>query len=243
MVDSTQSGRSPRQLSLGIQLDDDATFENFFIAPDRANAQVIEVLTRQLSAAGEQTVFLWGGVGVGISHLLQAACHHAEVQGGSAQYLPLAELQAAEPAALLEGLESLDLVCLDDLQEVLGRADWERALFHFFNLMRDSGRRVLMGARNSPRQLPVALADLQSRLNWGLVYQVQPLDDDSKCAALQARASDLGLELSPEVARFILSRSARDSQKLFAALRLLDRVSLEEQRRLTIPFVKRVLGV
>lgn len=234
---------SPRQLSLEIQLDDDATFDNFFVDPQGVNAQAVAALKSQLWTSGEQFIFLWGASGAGVSHLLQAACHNACQEGSSSQYLPLADFITADGDQLLDGLETLDLVCLDNLDEVVGRDNWEAALFRFFNAMRDGGKRMLMGSGLGPRELVVSLPDLQSRLNWGLTYQLQLMDDIAKQQALQIRAAKRGLVLSAEVAQFILHRSPRDTQQLFHSLELLDQASLQEQRRLTIPFVKQVLGV
>lgn len=233
---------SPKQLSLGVHLKDDATFENFYAVNGQTNALVVSALHQQLEPFGEQFVFLSGPAGAGITHLLQAACHYCGERDKRAQYLPLDELQVFDPHELLDGLESLDLVCLDNLQAVIGRQNWERALFGFFNTMRDTGRRVVMAATLGPRELPVALPDLQSRLNWGLVFQVQPLDDASKQAALQARAKARGLELTDEVAQYIMHRAPRNTHELFKTLQRLDDASLAEQRRLTIPFVKQTLN-
>ena len=241
MVESS-SKSSPQQLSLGVHLKDDATFENYYSTVGQRNALVVSALRQQLEVYGEQFIFLSGAPGVGVTHLLQAACHLAGEQGRRAQYLPLQNLKHHDPALLLDGLESLDLVCLDGLQLVIGDKVWERALFNFFNTMRDTGRRVIMAATKGPRELPVVLPDLQSRLNWGLVFQVQPLDDFSKQTALQNRAKARGMELSDEVAQFIMHRSPRDTHELFRSLQRLDDASLAEQRRLTIPFVKQTLG-
>ena len=86
------------------------------------------------------------------------------------------------------------------------------------------------------------LPDLASRLGWGLVFQLQPLDDAGKQEVLKLRAAQRGLQLTDEVARYILSRGARGMGELFAALETLDQASLRDQHRLTIPFVKREMG-
>lgn len=236
------SQSSPQQLSLGVSLNDDATFANFYITEGSANAQIVHALNQQLTDFGEQFIFLWGGAGVGITHLLQASCIAAEQSGLSVQYLPLKDTAGFAPEYLLEGLDQLDLVCLDGLQAVIGNPAWEQALFNFFNRMRDSGRRLLMAADLGPHELPIQLPDLKSRLNSGLGYQVQPMSDDEKKAALQLRARARGLDLSDEVVQFILHRAPRDMNELFCYLNRLDDASLAEQRRLTIPFVKQVLG-
>jgi DnaA family protein len=71
--------------------------------------------------------------------------------------------------------------CLDDLQAIAGKADWEEALFHLFNRLRDSGRRLLIAASTSPRELPVKLADLKSRLTLALIFQMRPFPTKTNC--------------------------------------------------------------
>ena len=233
----------PRQLSLQVHLDDDATFANFLTAADSSNRETLQLLDRQLDSGGESSVYIWGPTGAGISHLLQAACHTAGLRGAIAQYLPLRSMQEFSPFELMQQLESLDLVCVDDVQVIAASDDWEQALFHTFNRLRDNGKRLLLGGHCNPRQLGLRLPDLQSRFNGSLVLQVQPLDDAGKARALCARAGNLGMDMSDDVARFILSRWSRDTHNLFACLRCLDRLSLEQQRRLSIPFVKQALGI
>ena len=157
------------------------------------------------------------------------------------RYLPLAELADYGPE-LLDNLEQCELVCLDDLDAVAGRADWEEALFHLFNRLRDAGKRLLLAAATSPRELGVQLPDLQSRLTLALVFQLQELADEDKLRALQLRASRRGLQMPDEVGRFILTRGARSMSALFELLEQLDQASLQAQRKLTIPFLKETLG-
>lgn len=231
----------PRQLSLGVSLHDEATFANFYLPANGGNRQAVAALENQFNAAGERLVYLWGAPGAGLTHLLQAACHSAHSSDQSAQYLPLRELAGFAPEALFEGLETQDLICLDSLDCVLGNRHWEEALFDLFNRVYDAGRRLVFSATASPKELSLTLEDLRSRLNWGVVYQVDLLTDEEKQAALQMRAKGRGMEMSREVAQFILSRAPRDMNDLFLLLNRLDELSLQEQRKLTIPFVKQVL--
>ena len=118
------------QLSLPVHLRDDATLDNFLFPQ---GSRALESSLRQLrSGDSEQFLFLHGATGSGRSHLLQAACH--ERQAGDSLYLPLAELRGIPPMELLQGVETLGLLCLDDLDVVCGEADWEEALFHLFGL-------------------------------------------------------------------------------------------------------------
>ena len=224
------------QLALEVQLRDDATLENFLAAP--AVQPLVLALQQQIAAQGEPIIHLYGPGGTGKSHLLQAACHLA---GSRALYLPLAELVEYAPEDVLQGVETLELVCLDDVHAVLGKDDWELALFDLCNRARQCGCRLLVAADAAPRALSVALADLRSRLSWGIVYQLPQADDDAKDAILRFRAARRGLTLSAEVSAYIVSRAPRSLESLLALLDTLDKASLAEQRALSIPFVKQTL--
>ena len=231
----------PTQLPLSVRLRDDATFANYYPGANAAALGYVERLCEADAGWTESLIYLWGGEGVGRSHLLQAACLRFEQRGEAAVYLPLSEVADYGPE-LLEGLDESELVCLDDLDAVAGRADWEEALFHLFNRLRDSGRRLLLAATLSPRELPVQLPDLQSRLTLALVFQLHELGDEDKLRALQLRASRRGLHLTDDVGRFILTRGERSMSGLFELLERLDQASLQAQRKLTIPFLKETLG-
>ncbi|MFN3579858.1 MAG: DnaA regulatory inactivator Hda [Pseudomonas sp.] len=231
----------PMQLPLGIKLNDEATFTNFYAGPNAAAVAAVKRLADPRVGSAESFIYLWGPPASGRSHLLQAACHQMAEAEGLAMYLPLAELKAHGPG-VLEGMEEFDLLCLDQVDAVAADEGWEEALFHLYNRLRDQGRGLLVAASAAPRALPLRLPDLASRLSWGLVFQLQALSDEDKHGMLKLRAELRGLQLSDEVARYMLSRGARGMAELFAALEQLDQASLQAQHRLTIPFVKRVMG-
>jgi len=222
------------QLPLGIGLKDAATFDNFYTA---GNELVIEALQQ----GTDRMLYLWGPPGCGKSHLLQALCHATAANGQSRVYLPLQELMALAPE-LLEGLERQVLIAIDDIQVIAGMPQWEEALFHLYNRVRDHGHRLVVSATVAPAGLALTLPDLASRLGWGPVFQLAFLTDTDKQAALQMRARRRGLEMGDEVAEYLLRRCPRDMDSLFSLLNQLDRASLAAQRRLTIPFVREVLG-
>ncbi|OPX54227.1 regulatory inactivation of DnaA Hda protein [Oceanospirillum multiglobuliferum] len=225
------------QLSLSIGLKDDATFANFYPGD---NNHLVEALLAQVRGEGEVFQYIYGKEDSGKSHLLQAVCHLADDYQLRSVYLPLTELALMSPE-LLEGLDELDLVCIDDLHLVAGRTRWETALFHFFNKMRDAGRCLLISADTPPMNLGIKLPDLASRMAWGVTFPLQKLSDEQKIAALQLRTRERGLDLTDEVARYILHRGPRTLRELFDLLAALDHASLMAQRKLTIPFVRETL--
>ena len=140
-------------------------------------------------------------------------------------------------------MEALDLICIDDVESVLNHREWEEALFHCYNRVRDNQARLLVVGNTAPNQLQCTMPDLRSRLAWGLSLQIEGLDDAEKLAALQMRSRNRGLELTTEVGQFLMRHYPRNMAALFQALEKLDQASLEQQRRVTIPFVKSVLKV
>ena len=239
----------PEQLSLRISLNDDATFENYFLRREGhqgSKFQAVSTLQNQfcsnVGTTEESFVYLWGASGSGVSHLLQASCHQASKQGLLTQYLPLKTLLDYPPQQLLDGLEQLSLICLDELQVIAGNKAWEEALFDLYNRIKDVGGRLLLGANCSARELPLQLPDLQSRFEWGPVFQLSVPDDDEKKAILQFRASRRGMELNDDVAQYLISRAVRNMGELMDCLDELEKVSLQEGRKLSIPFVKQVFN-
>ena len=222
------------QLPLALRWPPDQRLEGFVGNP-LALAQV------RALAAGEagEPLLLVGAPGTGKTHLLIAACAHAEPLGRRVRFVPL----AAMAGRLAEGLAGIDadLVCLDGLEAVAGvRAD-EVALFHLHNRVRDAGGALLYAARAAPAELQLALPDLASRLGQCTRVQLAALDDAGRREALVQRAARRGLELDDAVLDYLFRRTGRDFATLGALLDRLDRESLAAQRRITVPFIRSLL--
>jgi DnaA family protein len=227
------------QLTLGLRLKDEATFANFY--PGK-NSEMITELKKAAEGLGERVIFLSGTRGQGLSHLLQACCHHAHQYELSSVYLPLAELLPLTPQ-ILNGLESLAMICLDDLQVIAGLPEWEENIFHLYNRTYDAGGRIVIAAHDLSKSIPLKLPDLASRLSFGIAYQLHPLTDEEKLSVLMTRAHHRGMTLTEEVGKYILTHCPRHMRTLVAALDALDKASLAVKRRLTVPFVKEVLQI
>lgn len=225
------------QLPLGLSLRNSARFESFYPGPNR---EAVAALQAVAAGSGEQLVFLSGQTGTGKSHLLQAACHAAGNNGLTTAYMPLTEMQALAPE-ILDGLETMSLLCIDDVDAVAGLVEWETALFNLFNQSRAAGNSLVFAGSRPPAECGFSIADLASRLGWGLTYRLKALDDTELKAALEMRAAGRGLELPDDTARYLLNRISRDLPSVFELFDRLDEASMIEKRRLTIPFVKSVL--
>ncbi|MFT4633589.1 MAG: DnaA family protein [Candidatus Pseudothioglobus sp.] len=213
-----------RQLALDFKLRDDATFANY-----------LGLAKARLDYPG-QVVYLWGEAQSGRSHLLQACCHVV------ADAIYLQNLQSLS-VEVLSQLEHRSLICLDDIDTVMGQADWEEALFHLINAVKDAGRRLVLVANQTARKLPVKLPDLHSRLLAAVSVETDHLTDEQKLAVLKLHAHNRGFVLKDEVGQFIMSRTSRDMRNLVDMLEQLEVESLRQQKRVTIPFVKHTLNL
>jgi DnaA family protein len=189
---------------------------------------------RAVAGGAGETLWLWGPAGCGKSHLLQASCRAAAANGARAMYVALG---GAQPE-LLAGLESLDLLALDDIDAVAGRAEWEAPLFGILNAFLSRHGGLLLAAASSASAAGFELADLRSRAAGAVGYRLKALGDAERALAVRLHAEARGLELDAAAADYLLRRVARDMPALTGWLDRLDRDSLIEQRKLTIPFIR-----
>jgi DnaA family protein len=226
------------QLPLALRYPPDQRFESFVGAGDGAIA-----LLRTLGegTGADDKLYLAGAGGFGKTHLLLAACAHADAAGRRAAYLPLATASGRLRDAL-DALDGYDLLALDGLDAVAGHRDDEVALFDAHNRVHDAGGALLYSARAMPDALPLLLPDLRSRLSQCTRIVLEPLDDDGRREVLRLRAARRGLQLEDAALDWLLRRVGRDLASLTALLDTLDRASLAAQRRITVPFLRQTLG-
>ena len=220
------------QLALPVGLDDRAALDNFVPG---ANAAALAAVRGQIGRRGHPVLWLWGPPASGKSHLLMGAY---AASGDDARYVAVDD--GLELAAV-RGLPGTALVCIDDVDRVARDRESERAVFVLFNRLVEAGGALIVSASASPRHVAFALPDLSSRLSSGPVFQLSPLTDEERIAALKLRAEQRGLSLPTEVSRYLLRHYRRDMATLYGLLDRLDAASLVAQRRLTVPFVKEVL--
>jgi DnaA family protein len=242
------------QLPLPVTLPVDETFDSIV---DTGNQEVVALLSviadtmpawreakplSNLASLHLPLVTLLGASGTGKSHLLYSLCHRLEKKQVSHLYLNLANC-AQWSLDIFDGLENLSLICLDNIHAVAGNPSWEEALFDLFNRVIENPGALIVGSTQvGPSHKGFMLPDLRSRLAWGVIYHLHPLDEAGRKEVVRFRAKQRGLKLSEQALQFLLHHSERDLRSLLGLLARLDTRSLQEQKKLSVAMVKRELG-
>ncbi len=216
-----------RQMVLDVRPDAPPEFANFVTG---ANGELLRALRDAI--LGTQHVYLWGPGGSGRTHLLRAAVAESRAAGRPAQYVDSADAGAALPS------EPHLLIAMDDVAALAPEA--QIALFNSFNRARESSQTLLLAGPCPPRELALR-EDLRTRIGQCLIFEVRPLDDDTRRAILATLAERRGLRLGDEVTEFLLRHGRRDLASLAAVLDALDRASLERKRPVTLPLLREMM--
>ncbi len=231
-----------QQLTLNMRPASEHQWQDFDFSAAREIEQQLQAFARQ--PAG-QVMLLQGASGSGKSHLLQATAQLALQEGWQVGILMASELLAMGEevdAQVFDGFEQFDVICIDDVDQLARLPSWSEALFHLYNACQQLERALLMTSRLTPRNLHCPLADLRSRLQLALVMPLQALAEAEQVQQLLQRAHQLGLVLNNDVANYICLHSQRNLKDIMATLAVLDSASWQAKRRLTIPFVKQIMG-
>jgi DnaA family protein len=219
-----------QQLTFDLAPPEPPSFANYLPG---ANAEAIASLRRCADGTlDEVVVALWGGPGAGKTHLLRATVAMAQSLGRTAAFV-------ADPGALSaqdpHRLATHAVVAVDHV----GAADAaaQGRLFTLFNAIAAPGGRLVVAGDAPPALLPLR-EDLRTRLSWGLVFEVRPLADADKPAALAAYAHRRGIRLPADVVDYLLAHGRRDMGALVASIAALDRLSLAAKRPITVPLVR-----
>ncbi|MGQ0619439.1 MAG: HdaA/DnaA family protein [Panacagrimonas sp.] len=217
------------QLALGVQLSQAPGFDNFFSGP---NAETCAALRRMAQGRGLIAACVVGAQASGKTHLLHATV--AAAAEGSA-YRSLRDARGVD----LRDVGEAPLLALDDVDAVDDES--AIALLRWVDTRRARRLPLLVSCTVAPLHLDALLPDLRTRLSAMALLSLKPLHDPDRHELLRMLATERGLELPDEVARWLLAHLPRDAGTLIATLDQLDRAALSLQRRLSVPFVQHVL--
>jgi DnaA-homolog protein len=227
-----------KQLTFTFPNQDETTFERFYPGSNEIAFQLMQNFVNQTRIF---CAYLWGAPGSGKTHLLQAACTAQNKKNNeSAAYLSLRDLNHLS-SSVLQALQHYALVCIDDVNLICQKSNWEEALFHFYNQLEANQGHLIFSSNQTPKNLLIQLPDLKSRIGASFILELKPLSDPEKLHVLKEKANNRGFSLPENVLTFLINHFPRDMGKLVNILDALDSASLTEKRQITIPFIKTIL--
>jgi DnaA family protein len=216
------------QLLLDLKPEQIPSLDNFVAG---TNAELVGRLADLAAPDNFDTVYIWGEEGCGRSHLLSAVATAAEGHRTT-------RLVPGTTAGADMNVPPGGLLIVDDVDRL--DADAQVALFRAFNAARLVGHAVLLAGPVPPLQLDLR-EDLRTRIGQSLIYEVKPLTDEEKSAALARHALLRGMKVDTGLVNYLLRHGRRDLPSLMAVLNALDRATLQQQRPATLPLLKEVM--
>lgn len=209
-------------------LDPRFTFDNFVVG--RANELAFAAARRvaEQASPGFNPLFLYGGVGLGKTHLMHAIAwhlrqHHPErrvvyMSAEKFMYQFVRALRFKDTVAFKDQFRSVDVLMIDDVQFISGREHTQEEFFHTFNALVDQNRQVIVSADKSPQDLDKIDERLRSRLGWGLVADIHQTTAELRLNILQSKARQSGCVVPPAVLEFLAGKITSNVRELEGAL-------------------------
>lgn len=227
---------NPRQLALQIQKNERASLDNFFISKN--NNKAIQILKNILERSNNGAQIFIDDLGSnGKSYLLQAICNDFSNSNNSTIYIPMQKAINLEPS-ILEGINDLNLICLDDIDLISNQRDWELALFNLINECYEKDCFLLLSG--SIDKLEV-IPDLISRIKKMEILRLKAIDDDELLRATQSISKNLNIEISDKNMNYLINNSRRDIKTVFGTLSQLEKESLERKKSIGLNLIKEVI--
>tara|TARA_B100000378_G_scaffold91264_1_gene72121 strand:+ start:309 stop:1571 length:1263 start_codon:yes stop_codon:yes gene_type:complete len=209
-------------------LNDRYTFERFVVGADNQLAAAAARAVANRPAKTYNPLFLYGGVGLGKTHLMHAIGHHMGSENpqrsvcyvSSEQFMNelVASIQQGTTAAFRRQYREMDLLLVDDIHFLEGKERTQEEFFHTFNALYDAQRQIVLTSDRPPKDLSGLESRLVSRFEWGLVVDVKPPDYETRMAILQKKAADDGFSLDSEVIEFIAHSCTASVRELEGAV-------------------------
>ena len=232
---------NPTQLIFPFQINQKASFEHFFCSPD--NAELITRLNDLVVNKNADELIINGAAGSGKSFLMQAICNELSSSGKQFAFMPMSKA-INMGVEIFQNLASLDAVCIDDLQLILSKGEWEIALFNLINECQQSECSIILslGGNQSLEEI-TQLPDLLSRIKRMEFMKLQAVQDEFLNQALDFVSQQLDINLEKTELEFLLKHQTREFSFLVDNLITLDKQAASLKRKITIPLIKETLNL
>lgn len=218
----------PDPFELASPLDQRFTFESFVVGKPNALAHAAARRVVESGSVPFNPLFIYGGVGLGKTHLMHAIAWAMSEQHPNKRVMYLSAekfmyqfvkaLRANETMAFKEFFRSVDVLMIDDIQFISGKESTQEEFFHTFNALVDQNKQIIISADKAPSDLTGLDERLRSRLAWGLVADIQPSTYELRLGILQAKRAQLGAEVPDAVLEFLALKVTSNIRELEGAL-------------------------
>ncbi|MEW6728785.1 MAG: chromosomal replication initiator protein DnaA [Pseudomonadota bacterium] len=240
-----------REEGMAHNLNPSFTFTSFVGGKSNQLARAAAVQVAENPGGGYNPLFIYGGVGLGKTHLMHAIGNQMLANNPSARVLYLHSeryvqdmIRAIQHNAINEFKQfyrSLNLLLIDDIQFFAGKDRSQEEFFHTFNALMENGQQIVMSCDRYPKEIEGLEERLKSRFGWGLTVAIEPPELETRVAILQSKAEQSGIELPSEVAFFIAKRIRSNIRELEGALRRVMASSQFTGRPITLDFTREAL--
>ncbi len=221
-------GRTPPAAkAAGPALNPRYTFDNFVVSSCNQFAHAAARAVAGQKSRVHNPLYVYGGVGLGKTHLLQAIGNHIVRRGtGRLRYISaehfmnelINAIRFERTIEFKEKYRNVDLLLIDDIQFLAGKERTQEEFFHTFNTLYDAQKQIVITSDCTPREIPTLEERLRSRFEWGLIADIQSPDLETKVAILRKKAEAEGISLPDDVALFIASNSKSNIRELEGSL-------------------------
>ena len=211
-----------------VEFNPQFTFDKFVVGSSNRFAHAASLAVAELPADAYNPLFLYGGVGLGKTHLMHAIGHFIQDHFPNMRmlYLP-SEMFTNELVAAIKNnknvefrnrFRNVDVLMLDDIQFIAGRDSTQEEFFHTFNALHSAGKQIIISSDKPPREIARLEERLRSRFEWGLIADIQKPDFDTRIAILRKKAENEGIEISDDMLELIAGRVESNIRELEGSL-------------------------
>ncbi len=225
-VEVTQPVRSQPAPASSVSLNGRYTFDNFVVGASNRLAHAASMAVAENPAQAYNPLFLYGGVGLGKTHLLHAIGNTCELRGLTVLYVSSEEftndlinaIRNHTTQAFREKYRRNDVLLVDDIQFIAGKESTQEEFFHTFNTLHGQDKQIVVSSDRPPKALVTLEERLRSRFEWGLTADIQPPDFETRVAILRSKADRAGYRIPSETIEFIARRVQSNIRELEGAL-------------------------
>jgi len=228
------------------------TFENFVVGANNGFAHAAALAVAEPGVRSYNPLFIYGGVGLGKTHLMQAIGHRYHTNHPTHRVINVTSEQFVNSfidATMKNRYEEFrahyrgaDLLLVDDVHFLIGKERTQIEFFHTFNHLHQYGRQIVLSSDCAPKELAALTERLRSRFEWGLTVDIEPPDLEMRVAILKKKAEEFQLDTDPDVLLYIAERIQSNIRELEGVLLRLKAYSHLHTRRIDFPLAKQILG-